>query len=137
MGAVRLPKDELVERRTEQGFVVRVGVDKDRTVTWNAELPTTMSGEFNPWLQMRGKTLKDGFRVSKAGLGWGVYDPVQKFATQRKEKKKIARRELQLRNPRAVADGNCLRATIESGPFWTAFPATIKNDTFLSIEYSG
>jgi hypothetical protein len=73
------PKNKLVEMRTEHGLMVRVGVDTK--VAWNAELPTTASGELNPWLEMRGKTLKEGFRVSKAGLGWGVYDPIEKFAT--------------------------------------------------------
>ncbi|MGB8476174.1 MAG: hypothetical protein WCE61_19000, partial [Candidatus Acidiferrum sp.] len=80
------PENKLVEKRTEQGFVVRVALG--RNVAWNAELPTTTSEEFNPWLQMRGRTLKDGFRVSKAGLSWGVYDPEQKFATPPKEIKK-------------------------------------------------
>jgi hypothetical protein len=62
-----LPVADLKELQTEAGVIVRVPVNGDRV--WNAALPTTTPGDFNPFLQMRGRTLKDGFRVTDMRKG--------------------------------------------------------------------
>ena len=55
-----LPKAQLRAIKTHEGFVVSF---PPKEVAWNADLPS--SPYVNHYLQMRGKTLKKGFRIAK------------------------------------------------------------------------
>jgi len=56
-----LPKGELEEVTSNYG--VRVNLALNTKQAWNADLPNTP--DFNRWLQLRGKTLAEGFVVTK------------------------------------------------------------------------
>jgi hypothetical protein len=55
-----LPKAQLRAIKTHEGFVVSF---PPKEVAWNADLPS--SPYVNHYLQMRGKTLKKGFRIAQ------------------------------------------------------------------------
>jgi hypothetical protein len=55
-----LPKAQLRAIKTHEGFVVHV---PPKEVAWNADLPSSPSVKY--YLQMRGKTLKKGFRMAQ------------------------------------------------------------------------
>jgi hypothetical protein len=65
-----LPVAEVKEVRSEHGVLVKIPVSDK--LLWNAALPTTP--RLNSSLQMRGQTLKQGFRVTKPAFSdWHRY----------------------------------------------------------------
>jgi hypothetical protein len=65
-----LPAVAMVKEQSTNGVVVNIPVMSE--MLWNMPLPAAQ--RLHPWLQMRGSSLKDGFRVTQE-TGWTCYDP--------------------------------------------------------------
>jgi len=69
-GVSPLPIIILKEERSVNGIMVNIPVHGNKL--WNSPLPAAQ--RLHPWLQMRGASLKDGFRVTQ-DTGWNCYHP--------------------------------------------------------------
>ena len=65
-----LPDAATTKKQSAHGVVVNVPAESNRL--WDSPLPAAQ--RLHPWLQMRGASLKDGFRVTQ-GAGWVCLDP--------------------------------------------------------------